>query len=490
MASQRIFANTAVLLALVIGASGGCNLVLGIHDLQEGSPSEDAGVPCEVDAQCDDSNPCTVDTCKGGVCEHLAQQDGPAPSAAQVAFDCQVLMCVNGLPEPQNDDQDIKADAEDCTFDSCSGGQTFHTAKPDMTACTMGSDGICQGGKCRAPCLSDAVCDDKNSCTQDSCDVVNGWCSFVPIKGMSSTPEVCDDGLDNDCDGMVDCSDTDCTGVLGYACSPAAPAGWTVVVFKNDPAVQCPTGYQNPRNVTTSPTSANSSCSCNCGAASADICTKGALSVQFGYNSCASKKFSLTVTGGCDSIGSLIGTTGQGFYKDANATGPGVMNAACIATPSAPPALQATEGISCTPSSAGGKGCGNDSACLPKVDAAAWCIEKAGDMPCPDAAFTQRQVVYAKSDVTDNRSCGSCSCMSNAIKCTNGKFTSFSNAQCSGTGVSLDVGVGCKDFIGDNQSHAYFKYTSVPDTMSCKVTTPSVLNGTVEVKNPITLCCP
>ena len=306
----------------------------------------------------------------------------------------------------------------------------------------------------------------------------------------TSAAEICDDGVDNDCNGKIDCEDEACTGTLGYACSPAAPDGWMVVAFKNDPAPQCPTGYQNPTNVTTAPTG-NSTCSCNCGAAPADICTKGKLDVQFGYQNCGGKAFNLTTTGGCDPIGSVIGIGPQGVsFKDATATGPGLSNTACSATPSGPTVFQVTESVSCAPSSTGGKGCGSNSACLPKVDAAGWCIQKAGDLACPDAAFTHKQVVYAKDDITDNRSCGACACKATATKCNNGKFTSFVNAQCSGTGVSLNVGVGCQSFNGDNQAHAYFKYTANPDTTACSVSSPSTLNGTVEVKNPITVCCP
>jgi hypothetical protein len=311
--------------------------------------------------------------------------------------------------------------------------------------------------------------------------------------GPNCTPtgptEVCDDGVDNDCNGKTDCKDDACTGTLGYACSPAAPDGWTVVAFKNDPAAQCPTGYKDPANVTTAPMG-NSTCSCSCGTAPANICTVGALNVKFGYMNCGAPSVSFTSTGGCDAIGNLIGNGGQGSYKDANATGPGLSNTACGATPSGPSVLQATESVSCAPSSPGGKGCGSNSTCLPKVDAAGWCIQKAGDLTCPDSAFTHKQVVYAKGDVTDNRGCGACSCKSTATKCNNGKFTSYGNAQCSGTGVSFDVGVGCKDFSGDNQAHTYFKYTATPDTTACAVTSPSMPTGTVDVKNPITVCCP
>src|SRR5512132_969079 len=219
----------------------------------------------------------------------------------------------------------------------------------------------------------------------------------VPITtstGVSCTPspEVCNDGLDNDCDNRVDCEDDNCTGALGYACSPAAPDGWTVVAFKPDPAAPCPKGYENPAKVTTKPTPTGGLCKCNCGAPPATVCTKGVLKVQFGHVSCMGDKFAFDATGGCDAIGKFIGQDPGDDWDDADATGPAVANAACTATPSAPPPLEAIEGISCAPASTGGKGCGSDSACLPRVDAAAWCIQKAGDVSCPGTAFPQRKV--------------------------------------------------------------------------------------------------
>lgn len=308
----------------------------------------------------------------------------------------------------------------------------------------------------------------------------------------ASPDEICDDGIDNNCNGKIDCEDDSCTGAAGYACSPAAPAGWTVVGFKPDAAAQCPTGFENPAKVTTKPTATGSFCSCDCGAAAADICTKGVLSVQFGHFNCMGDQFPFDTAGGCEPIGKAIGfDSGMDDWDDAKATGPGLSNTACTATPSAPPPLApATEGISCAPSSTGGKGCGSASACLPKTEEGSWCIQQAGDVSCPDTTFTKKKVVYDKSDITDKRTCGSCTCTANATKCINGKFTSFDNAQCSGTGLSFDVGVGCKDLTGDNHTHTHYRYTAEPDVKTCKVASAPALNGDVEAKNPITICCP
>ncbi len=110
-------AAVVLVLAIVLPFAG-CGL-----PLQGLTGAEDAGTPCAADSQCDDSNPCTADACQGGACEHIAQADGPAPSTAQVSFNCQVILCVTGLPEVQNDDEDYQADSEDCTIDGCNKGR-------------------------------------------------------------------------------------------------------------------------------------------------------------------------------------------------------------------------------------------------------------------------------------------------------------------------------------------------------------------------------
>ena len=222
-------AAAALVLAIVLPFAG-CGLPLkGLS----GKP--DAGPPCDVDGQCDDKNPCTADACTEGACEHVAQPDGPAPSGDQAAFDCKVLACVSGLPQLQNDNQDIAVDAEDCTIDTCNGGVSSHTAKIDGVGCTMGGDGRCKGGKCQVACTVDATCNDNNPCTQDSCDVAQGLCAYIPLNGENTpgaaqTPgdcqvEVCVNGVSI---GSPDDSDlpttaTDCDEELCNSGVPSKP---------------------------------------------------------------------------------------------------------------------------------------------------------------------------------------------------------------------------------------------------------------------------
>ncbi len=228
-----ITAAVVFTLAIVLPFAG-CGLPLG------GLPPDgaDAGNPCDAVGQCDDANPCTADACTNGTCTYLEQPDGPAPTATQVAFDCKAVMCAQGVAKVQNDNADILIDAEDCTFDTCSDGKAFNTPKPDDTACTMGSaGGTCSGGKCKIVCTTadDIKCNDGNPCTQDSCDLGQGVCSFTPLNGVS-TPgvaqksgdcrvQICVDGKDTDSadDSDLPVTATDCDEELctnGIATNP------------------------------------------------------------------------------------------------------------------------------------------------------------------------------------------------------------------------------------------------------------------------------
>jgi hypothetical protein len=75
------------------------------------------------------------------------------------------------------------------------------------------ADPICTAGSC----ATDADCDDGDACTTDTCD--GGACTATPIEDCGSNPPPgnppegdCEDAIDNDGDGLIDCADTDCAG--------------------------------------------------------------------------------------------------------------------------------------------------------------------------------------------------------------------------------------------------------------------------------------
>jgi hypothetical protein len=138
---------------------------------------------CVFDADCDDADACTVDTCEAGACVYQGS------CACLADADC--------------------ADQDACTLDVCSAGQCMHQNTcdcvrdddcDDQNACT---DDACNQGAC-AYTDNGAACDDHDACTRgDAC--AGGACA-------AGSEACCADGTDNDADGSTDCADADCVG--------------------------------------------------------------------------------------------------------------------------------------------------------------------------------------------------------------------------------------------------------------------------------------
>lgn len=135
---------------------------------------------CASDTDCDDGVACTNDSCVAGTCQH-------APSPAGMACDdglfCTVVDVCNGAG------QCVAGYARDCSsLDStCSVGVCDETS--GQCASQSAPDGTPAGGSCGVgACQSYGMCQ-------------NGGETCIP--GTPSA-EVCENGMDDDCDGMVD----------------------------------------------------------------------------------------------------------------------------------------------------------------------------------------------------------------------------------------------------------------------------------------------
>ncbi len=159
--------------------------------------------------ECDDSNPCTKDIClpEGG-CQHeaadVACDDGDPCTVNDL---CQEGQCVSGAA-PDCDDDNV------CTDDSCVDGLCVHAANladcDDGNACTVND--LCAQGKCVAGAPLD--CDDDNVCTTDSCS---------PDSGCKTTFNQlpCDDG--DACTPKDLCSGGQCAGTGQLNCNDGNP---------------------------------------------------------------------------------------------------------------------------------------------------------------------------------------------------------------------------------------------------------------------------
>jgi len=145
-----------------------------------------------VPSQCDDHNPCTLDTCDAVAgCVSTPVADGTSCDTNGTG-DCRIEECSGG--------QCVVAQV-------APPGQPCDDNNPCTTADVCGSGGVCSG---------QPACNDGNPCTADACDPVTGACTNAPITGSCNDQSACttaDACVDGFCQGApVDCDDhKDCT---------------------------------------------------------------------------------------------------------------------------------------------------------------------------------------------------------------------------------------------------------------------------------------
>ena len=160
---------------------------------------------------CDDTNPCTQDSCDPAVgCQHtplsaVACDDGDACTADD---SCEAGKCVSQTSVQCFDDNECTDDACDATV----GCVYTANAAPcdDGSACTTGD-------ACAASfCVGAAVpCGDNDDCTADTCDPTTGECGHVTQPG-------CACNTDADCDDNNACTVGE--ACVGGACTAGQPA--------------------------------------------------------------------------------------------------------------------------------------------------------------------------------------------------------------------------------------------------------------------------
>jgi hypothetical protein len=175
---------------------------------------------CLADADCDDANACTTDLCIDNACSN---PDAPLPEAPP----CFVFICdpeIGGInvdvPVTCVDDGDI------CTIEVCdpsigTTGACVTNPNPNPPegsqeiSCEDGLDNDCDG-------LVDGDDGDCSTCTPD----------------YDASEATCSDGLDNDCDGFTDSADPGC-GVQCAAdpCDPD-PCSLSEVCYPIPPEVR------------------------------------------------------------------------------------------------------------------------------------------------------------------------------------------------------------------------------------------------------------
>jgi subtilisin-like proprotein convertase family protein len=151
---------------------------------------------------CDDSNPCTLDTCVEPACvnDPVVMNGVPCDNGLFCTIDstCNAGSCAGGSVRSCDDSNSCTSDSCDEAGDTCLNPVRANgSACDDSQFCTVGD--TCQAGVCQSG--AGAACGDGNPCTNDSCDEINDLCAYDCVAAgtrcLDATQEATCDGACN-----------------------------------------------------------------------------------------------------------------------------------------------------------------------------------------------------------------------------------------------------------------------------------------------------
>jgi hypothetical protein len=331
--------------------------------------------------------------------------------------------------------------------------------------------------------------------------------SFVLPEGSDgyapdgcSPGENCTNGIDDNCDGLVDCADPLCTA--GYSCNAQPPVGWQgpIELYAGMAPPQCATPYANDVLDGNEGLNAPSAqCSCACGAVGGADCSGSVDWTVYSDLACSTPCATGVMppnngnfcesTNGCSRTGSFEVVAGAPLLNVAS----------CSPAPSTkvPPYTWSTIARACGysgPTDTGG--CTGGDLCLAKPSSPFGprpCIWQTGSTTCPNGPYSQQQIVYGGA--SDGRGCTQCTCGSpTGVTCNlNGSLSTYAvfGSPCSNLVATATPGGGCVTIGGMFMGGAAGIQGSVsatPQGGSCQASSVTA-TGTATPSMPTTVCC-
>jgi hypothetical protein len=242
----------------------------------------------------------------------------------------------------------------------------------------------------------------------------------------------CLDGIDNDCNGLVDCADPACTA--GYTCVAPA-AGWTGYALYDDTrAAACPSTYPTQADtfegMIFSPASCGA-CACTAGGAT---CGPSNLTCEDDGGACTASMAIASLTASCTALGAGLAADGTTMCA---ASAPTATAGSCAASGGAA-SLSAVSfsklSRTCTATTGPGGGCTGAQVCVAKPAAGSHgvCVSQpvSGSALCPSGYAHAFVVVPTATSYDDTRACTSCSCGGVSGASCSATATLFGGADC------------------------------------------------------------
>ena len=287
-------------------------------------------------------------------------------------------------------------------------------------------------------------------------------------------PEVCTDGIDNDCNGLIDCADPACAA---YTCV-AAISSWNIVAFGASTRSACPTGYGPASDLLVDPSLAAYACSCKCSLATSPSCLSGELSVYDGVTCTALIGTTPANDGGC-----VVRTLSAAEHL---LQPPPPVGGSCTSLGVATPPPAGSAGETCALSGRAGGGCAAGKVCVPApATPFLTCIAQPGSVSCP-AGYPIAHATGAA--LTDTRACSACgACGAPTATCTSPLMTCYSTATCTGEVGTLPGNGMCDPTSFQALS---YEYSATVTGATCAALAPGQPTGSATLTTPSTVCCP
>ena len=303
--------------------------------------------------------------------------------------------------------------------------------------------------------------------------------------------EDCQNGIDDDGDGRIDCADEDCK-TAGFSCAPKPPAGWEGPIrVEQGPGVASlcanPWGIEHAVGGLSASKPIGGTCpACSCAAPSGTQC--GLDIVQYNDVNCngSTENTTFVASGTCVNVGNQ--NFGPKSVKPSSAMK--IVAGTCAPMSSGTKQLPAAgwdvAARLCRPTVIG-SGCDGEQQCAPPGAGGKLCVAKAGTNECPPG-YPKRTIVF--ETLADGRSCSACTCSKpSGGTCTGAEITTEAASGCGPGGTTLKGACVNLELHPMYGTHALDSFAPGGAIGGACAASGGNVTGTVAGESPISVCC-